>query len=332
MKTRTLFIAILLIAAPALSYGQLGGLLKKGASKVMHTIGKEANKEADRQADSIAQEKARESANKIIQNNTQNNQGDQNQGSDNQSSTESSGRKGGGLKLGSMFGGADIKHSDEYSFTGRMYMQMEAYDKKEPMKSDYYIYFNETTPNAGIEFKAVVKDNEKSQAVSTVMVYDNENRCFMMLIDKGDGTKTGIISTIPTDSVLKARTANKPTGTKPEGNIAKTGRTKVIAGYKCDEYKITEAEKKGYAFAWMTKDLKLTTDRSNWGKAGIPSYNGYVGFENSAMLAMESYDENNKMTMKMETIEISKNYSHKISVAGTTFIKMNFNAMNNNKK
>jgi hypothetical protein len=164
------------------------------------------------------------------------------------------------------------------------------------------------------------------------MIYDNENRCFMMLIDR-DNQKTGIISTIPSDSVMKARSATTTTTGKPGEQdkmptIVKTGRSRVIAGYKCDEYKITEQDKPEYAFAWMTKDLKLKADKNTWGKAGIPTYYAYPGFEGSSMLAMESYDKDNKLAMKMETIEINQNYPHKISAAGYTFIKMNFNQMN----
>jgi len=325
MKTRTLILAVIILAMPAVSNAQLGGMLKKGANKVLNTIGKEANKEANRQADSIAQEKARNAINNANENQVQNNeQPEQNDNSANQ-------RRGGGLRLGNMLGGADIKHSEEYTFDGRMYMQMESHDKKDVMKSDYYIYFNQTTANAGIEFKAVAKEGDNSVPISTVMVYDNENKCFMMLIDK-DGQKTGIISTIPNDSVMKARNAQmQNTDSKPPV-ITKTGRSRVIAGYKCDEYKIVEQDKKEYALVWMTKDLKLKADRSNWGKAGIPSYYGYAGFENSAMLAMESYDDANTLKIKMETIEINEHFSHKISVAGFTFIKMNFNQMGGNQK
>ena len=34
---------------------------------------------------------------------------------------------------------------------GRIYMEMEIYDKKDVKKSDYYTYFNANTRNAGIE-------------------------------------------------------------------------------------------------------------------------------------------------------------------------------------
>ena len=334
MKTRTLILALVIIASPAVTYGQLGGLLKKGASKVMNSISKETNKEANRQADSIAAEKARNAANKVIEENNQNNANNQNENQNNQNAGQANQRTG-MMGLGKVFGGADIKHNDEYSFDGRIYMQMESYEKKGPGKVDYYIYFSQTNPNAGIEFKTVATEGDKSTPVASVMISDLENKCFMILMDRGDGQKTGIIATIPNDSVMKAKTTGTPsTGTSDgkSASIVKTGRTRVIAGYNCDEYKITEAGKKEYALSWLTKELKINADKRNWSKAGLPSYYSYPGFENSSMLAFEGYDENNKLTAKMETVEINQHYSHKISAAGYTFIKMNLNQMGGNQK
>lgn len=322
MKTRLLLFTALIILLPFTSNAQLGGMLKKGASKVMNSVGKATKKEANSEIDSAAQKKAQNMVNNAAEDQTQNNQANQNE---NQGNGNNQGR--GGLKLGGLLGGkTDIKHNEEYDFDGRIYMQMEMYDKKDIVKSDYFIYFSQKSSNAGIEFKTIAKEGEQSKPMSSTMVYDNENRCFMMLLGATD-SKTGIISTLPSDSALKARQAGR-TGTEAmPPNIVKTGNTKVIAGYKCDEFKIVDQEKKGYALAWMTKDLKINTDKRNWNKAGIPTYYGYAGFEQSSMLAMESYDENNKMTMKMETKEINSSYPHKIVVTGYTLIKMNFNQM-----
>ena len=98
----------------------------------------------------------------------------------------------------------------------------------------------------------------------------------------------------------------------------------MIAGYKCDEYKIVEPDKDGYSNVWMTKDVKIKADKKNWGKSGMPTYYNYPGFEDSFMLAMEAYNKDNKPEMKMETKEINENFKHSISTAGYTFMKMNF--------
>jgi hypothetical protein len=42
------------------------------------------------------------------------------------------------------------------------------------------------------------------------------------------------------------------------------------------------------------------------------------------MLAMEGFDKNNILKMKMETKEINENFKHSISTVGYSFIKMNF--------
>jgi hypothetical protein len=222
-----------------------------------------------------------------------------------------------------LFGGKiDIKYEDEYKFTGRIYMQMESYDKKEVVKSDYYTYFNGNTLNAGIEVK-VQDPKEGNKSLPTVFLFDNDNRCFMMLLDNGD-SKTGIISTIPSDSAIAAQAKNMKTDKSVPPTITKTGNSKTIAGYKCDEYKITEAGKDGYSLVWMTKDIKLKADKRYWGKAGMPSYYNYPGFEGAMMLAMEAYDKNSQPEMKMETKEINESYPHSLSTAGYTFMKMNF--------
>jgi hypothetical protein len=255
---------------------------------------------------------------------------------DQNSADKTSAQENGGTKATGrgLFGGKiDIKYNDEYNFTGRMYMQMESYEKKDVMKTDFYTYFNTGTRNAGIETST--KDpKEPDKTISTVFLYDYDNRCFLMLIGNAD-SKTGIISTMPSDSAIAAMGKNKKgsaadksadqkmdAGKKP--TITKTGNSRVIAGYKCDEFKVVEPDVEGYSDIWMTKDFKIQADKNYWNKAGMPSYYGYPEFEGAVMLAMESYDKNNSPKVKMETKEINEKVDHSISTKGYTFMKMNF--------
>lgn len=287
MKKRTFIIVLsLLVALPCSIDAQIGGALKSRLNKAI-------NKAVESKADSAAQE-----------------------GQDQQAAANRPG-------LGGLLGGkTDIPHSDVYNFTGRIHMVMESYDKKDVVKSDYFTYYNANTANAGFEVKIQDPDN-KQQSIPTSFIFDNENRAFMILME-GEGSKTGIISAIPDESELEAQT--KDVKGKPEKapTITKTGKTKVIAGYKCDEYKVVEEGEEGYSMVWMTNDVKIRADRRNWGKTGMPSYYGYPGFENSVMLGLEAYDKAGKMEMKMETIEINDNFKHTISAEGYSFLKMNF--------
>ena len=284
MKTKiVLLLTAFLIISPGVSNGQIGSKLKDKLNKALNKADSSANK---------------------------------NQGED--QTTESRPRGLGGL-LG---GKTDIVHNDEYNFTGRIYMVMETYDKKDVSKSDFFTYFNANTANAGIEVTIVNPDN-KDTSIPTRFIFDNDNRCFMILMEN-EGSKTGIISTIPSDSAMAAQAKNQKTTEEKTATITKTGNTKIIAGYKCEEYKVVEEGEDGYANVWMTKDVKIKADKKNWGKAGMPTYYGYPEFEGSMMLAMEAYDKDNKPEMKMETKEINENFKHSISTLGYSLIKMNF--------
>jgi hypothetical protein len=124
---------------------------------------------------------------------------------------------------------------------------------------------------------------EKSKPPFTVFIFDNDNKCFIMLVQSED-SKTGIISTIPDDSTLAARSDNRKVPEEKPATITKTGNTRMIAGYKCDEYKVVEEGEDGYSNVWMTKDVRIKADKRNWGKTGMPTCYNYPGFEGSMML------------------------------------------------
>ncbi len=300
MKTRILFFMLAFaFVLPVTSDGQVGNILK-------NRINKAINKKVDEKIDTAVNKKIEE---------TQQNQGDQ------QTGTEPEGRPG-RIGAGILGGKTDIKHNDVYDFTGRIYMQMETYDKNDVVKSDYFTYFNENTLNACIEI--TISDPEKGGGpVPTQFLFDNDNRCFMMLM-QGPDSKTGIISSIPDDSTLTAQAGARNVKEVNNATITKTGNTRMIAGYRCDEYKIVDPDVEGYSNVWMTKDVKIKADKKNWGKSGMPTYYDYPGFEDAMMLAMESYDKNNKPEMKMETKEINDNFNYSVSTAGYMLIKMNF--------
>ena len=302
MKTRSLFLLLaFIIVLPGVSTAQFG------------TLRRAINKQIDHKVDSAIDKSAKDNAKEKEQ--ADQKQSDKSSNQDNKGGTKATGR--------GLFGGKiDIKYDDEYKFTGRLYMQMESYDKKDVVKSDYYTYFNSNTLNAGIEVK-IENAKEGDKTLPTVFLFDNDNRCFMMLI-QGNDSKTGIISSLPSDSAMAAQVKPHKEEASGKPTITKTGNSRTIAGYKCDEYKITESGKDGYSTVWMTKDVKLKADKRYWGKSGMPTYYNYPGFEGSMMLAMEAYDKENKLAMKMETKEINESFSHAISTTGYTFMKMNF--------
>jgi len=320
MKTRTFLLSfVLIILVPSVSNAQIGNMLKNKVGKVLNAGTKTLNKEIDNEIDTAAQkevDKAKIKANEDYE------ASQAEQGEARENAPQGGAQPSKGINLGGLLGGkVTLKYDNSYSFTGKMYMQMEMYDKKDVTKMDYYIYFNENTLNGGFESKIVGTSDEGDQvAMATNMVFDGANKIFIILTDMGT-MKMGIISEVPEETA----TEGQPVENTPKPTITKTGNSKVIAGYKCEEYMYKDNESKDYGKLWVTKDLKLKGDNRIYSKAGLPAYYGNSDLEGGAVMAMESYNEKNVLEMKSETKEINMNFPHTISVAGYSLRQMNFN-------
>jgi hypothetical protein len=320
MKKKTiLLILAIIILIPAVSNAQLGGFIKNKASRMLNTLPKEKEKELNKAIDSTAQKQAG-----TIMENSAAKPGDNGQPAPN---GDQSGQ--GGIDISKFFGGkVDLKHNDEYSFTSRLYMVIENYHKKETMRVDLNMYFSANTPSVGMETKSLTDEKGTTTPIASSMVMDGENKCMIILTDLS-GTKMGIISAIPDENAQQTKTDGKPVHKITPSDFKKTGNTKVIAGYTCDEYSYTDVESKTTGKVWFTKDANLKIDKRGWQKTGMGAYYGYSGFEGGIVLASEAYDEKGNLTMKAETKEINPNFSHSISIKGYSLTQMNMNPRQN---
>lgn len=313
MKTRSLLLLILLaIVFPATSFSQ-GYILRRAL-----------NRQIEREIDTALDKKVQDQQNK--------NRAEEKQRQDQQQSevtkTETTNDKeavkeqrssgGGGSGFAGLLGNkVDIKHNEKYSFSSRMFSQMEMYDKKDITKMDYYMYFSKNSPSAGIETKTISSEDGEVP-VTSQMILDGENKCFILLSDI-NGMKMGMISVVPDSVQQKPGEAPKPP------IVTKTGNSKTIMGFKCDEYIYKEADSKEYNKMWFTKETVLDIDKRAWTQSGMPSSYGYSGFDNGIILAWESYDKDNKLTAKSEVKEINNDFSHTMSIEGYTLRQMNLN-------
>ncbi len=222
--------------------------------------------------------------------------------------------------LGLGAGAVTIQHKDNYDFTGMIRMETESFTEESPGRYDYIMYFADNQPNTAIRIKAL--DPEPGQEGSALFVFDIENNCFMMLAD-GSEQKAGMIS--PLDGMADDETATgDETGSSDEEftdeNLNKTGRTKVIAGYKCDEYEYNNQDSK--VIMWYSKDIDLKINRKAWQKAGMSPYFGLTEFQGGLLMAMETW-ENGKLTSRTETKEVNNNIKNQISLQGYQLIQVN---------
>lgn len=199
-------------------------------------------------------------------------------------------------------------------------MVSETYDKNDVTKMDFYMFYNKSVPVIGIETQTIVTD-ENATPVLAKMVMDGENKTFIMLTDINN-MKMGMISEIPDENTQVIGPDGKPVKNYKPPTYTRTGNTRVVAGYKCDEYTY-KAEDKSSGKVWFTKDANLNIDKRGWNSSNMSYYYGSPEFKDGIILATEAYDEKGKLEMKSETKEINENYPHNITVAGYTLRQMN---------
>ena len=330
MKTRTIFLAILLMfTVPVITSAQVGNLLKNKAGRVINAGAKVLSKEADKKIDSAATKEAEKAVAKSQENKARNQQeeAEQGQAADQAAEGGNAGERGnrqtqGGFNLGGIMGGGKVtsKYNESYSFNNRIYFETEMYNDKEVVKMNYFIYFSDDLPNAGFESKMVSNTEEGNVQMNSAFVFDGGNKSFIMMTDMG-GMRMGIISEVPDETEAESQ------GQKDQGKttITKTGKTKTIAGYKCDEFKYVEEPSGDNGFIWATKDLRLKADKRVYSKAGLSGFYGNPELENGITLAMESYNKKGELEMKQEAKEVNLGYQHSISTTGYSFRQMNFN-------
>lgn len=313
MKTKgfiLIFVFALLI--PAATYAQVGSLLKNKMNKVVNAGVKSVDKSVDAEIDTAVNkeaEKARAKAEAREEENKKNN----NQPGAEESAGNDGGQAAGAGAMGSLFSNkVDLKYNESYSFTSRMYMVSETYDKDESMKMDLFVYYSANHPSMGVETKSVQNSEGETVPVVANMVMDGENKCFLMLTDI-NGMKMGMISAVPEEGA-------EPTDKKGKKDTppvyTKTGNTREIAGYKCDEYSYVDPDDNTTGKVWYTTDKRIKIDRRGWKNTKMNAYYQSPQFNDGVILANEAYDEKGKLTMKSETKEINENFDHSISVTG----------------
>lgn len=313
-----------MIILPAASYGQVGNLLKNKLNKVVNADTKTVDKEVDNQIDTAVQKGAINAKDKAAARVEDNKKDSGQPGSEEGTEASAQGSQGqGGGGFGKLFGNKiDLKYKEDYDFSSRIYMITETYDKKDVMKMDFFMYYSATSPSIGIETKTISNDAGEAAPIVASMVMDGENKSFLMLTDV-NGMKMGMISAVPEENTAQTQPDGKPAKKTTPPTFTKTGNSKVIAGYKCDEYSYVSNEDKTSGKVWFTKEADLKIDKRGWKNTGMAAYYGTTDFNDGIILANEAYDDKGKLTMKSETKEVNPDFPHSISVKGYTLRQMN---------
>jgi hypothetical protein len=250
--------------------------VKKTGTKVEKEAGKEIDKETDKAIDKSVDKIKGDNGNEAETNN--NSQENIENETDNNAAAPS------------FLGGGDpAKYENSYSFDGSFTMMMKSWDKKgkEQDPVEYTSYFSNNALSFAFEF--VPADKKKSGNEKSLFIYDYKNQS--MIIAGNDGeSKSGMVMAIPEveesneELPESGNAANSP-------KFVKTGKTKTILGYLCEEYYYKDEESE--ASMWLTDKLPL--DRSK-----------LYGNMEALSLAGSNSDSPNGFMMEMDSKKFRK--------------------------
>ncbi|MDZ7737679.1 MAG: DUF4412 domain-containing protein [Bacteroidales bacterium] len=208
-------------------------------------------------------------------------------------------------------GGADVPHKESYDFNTSINMEILSYENGEADEATvigYTTYINEKTSDVAIDIKP--QSEGGSYEADMTMIYDRDNNTVFMLTRQGE-RKMAIAT--PMDEIESMPGDEEDEDYPDEGDettYTKTGRTKNIHGYKCEEYTIVDEESRSEV--WVTHDTDFTTGREEMKEAGIPMYDEGP-FEGGMVMEMDVFEDEVK-TMSMYVRDIKKNISKSFSL------------------
>ncbi|MEE4284887.1 MAG: DUF4412 domain-containing protein [Mariniphaga sp.] len=231
-------------------------ILRKLQEKVQERAEEKVEERVDQKIDE-AIDKQLDKIEESLENNSKNDSGPSENSS--QSDREREQRMQNILK-GIGMGGEPVPVADSYTFKQMIEMRVESFDKNGKMESegDFITHLSPDSKSMAYQFVS----GDMANPGQGMFIIDAENGATIILSEE-KGEKTGIVygmgaffSSIG-ETYEEENMAETPEAYLANPNVKKTGRTKTIAGYKCDEYKFNDEETESEV--WITQDLKMNT-------------------------------------------------------------------------
>lgn len=225
--------------------------------------------------------------------------------------------------MSKLFGGGNVDVQESYDFGAYSDVEITMTDKKGKVEtmSMRYLFSKEAT-YVGMEFKEMSSTEEMPPSFT---IFDWENYQMITLIETS-GQKMGVAMNLNPEEIAAASMEEMEEDDE-EIKFYKTGRTKKILGYTCEEYKMESED--GEGSFWMTDETDLhiglamgamSMGNTSNGKSKS-QYDLPANYPEGAMLEMEYVDDKGEK-MLMTTKEINTNHNQSISTAGYTFMSM----------
>ncbi|SFU13601.1 hypothetical protein SAMN04489724_4249 [Algoriphagus locisalis] len=155
--------------------------------------------------------------------------------------------------------GEPVDTEDEYDFFGYLTLEMVSTNANGKAEDPFQLksYLAESTDYTGMELI-----DPKNPKATTAMVFDVKNQASIVFLDN-KGEKSSFAYKLDMDAMDEMVDENiESTSEDYEVSIEKTGNTKDILGYPCEEYHVVSEDGEGYY--WIT-DKPIGGYASFWG-------------------------------------------------------------------
>ncbi|NLO02408.1 MAG: DUF4412 domain-containing protein [Bacteroidales bacterium] len=232
-------------------YGQR--LLNKLKEKVEEKVEKKVEERAERKLDESIDKQLDKVEESLEQNNTSpSDEAGSERGSDEQRMQR--------MLKGLGIAGDPVPVENSYNYNNLIQMHIESFDKsgKKENEGEFVTHFNPQTNSMAYE---VISGNMGEPGQGKFII-DVKNEAIIIL-SEDNGEKAGLVYGIgsffgeESELMQDIQSEATPEEILANPNLSKTGKTKTIAGYKCEEYKYSDEESE--SLIWVTNDLKLDT-------------------------------------------------------------------------
>lgn len=208
--------------------------------------------------------------------------------------------------FGLMSGSVDVK--DSYTFDSNVLLDIKTYDKKgkEESSNKMTMYFSKDEPHFGMEMH--------EQGTDAFILYDIEKYQMVTLMNQ-DGQNIGMAMQLNPENFQDADSKDVKTDVRFE----KTGNTKTISGYHCEEYKVIDPEEKNTdTYMWTTDEtdanwIEMMADMMATNKKMSQELVLPDAYPDGAIIQVINQDKNNGEKMVTTVEEINPNATKTIS-------------------
>lgn len=218
--------------------------------------------------------------------------------------------------MGISVGTANVKPL--YEFDGYIEMTVTEFKKeKEKEKTIYTTYVDSKSFDYGMHFKAPEEEDY------SLMIFDTDNNLMVTLTD-ADGEKTGFaVAFTPeqAEAIAEEAEADAATGEAEDAYKAyKTGKTKNILGYKCEEYLIEDENET--VTMWVTRDLNREMKKTYMKNSTFTGLFSYAYYTDGLVMeyVIEDRKDGDKSVMTVTDIDLNKKKS--FNTMGYTIMDM----------